>query len=232
MNFAGVQSVTIPEGDVKSIAIGGVTVWEKSNPLPYDAEVEFLECVDAQYIDTGIYPTSTTTFEIDASASTIGKSANQILFGSRLAGESENFYVLFFASAGNKTRWAYGDGPSQDKTPFVADGTRRTFSSTANKQVLSISVGYSIISPYTSNFNSHYPIYLFTGNFGTNAPNSQYAVGAKIYSAKFYNGSTLVRSFIPVRVGQTGYLFDRVSGQLFGNAGTGSFVLGSDKNGG
>ena len=29
MNFAGVHSVTIPEGDVKSIAFGGVTVWEK-----------------------------------------------------------------------------------------------------------------------------------------------------------------------------------------------------------
>ena len=33
MNFAGVQSVTIPEGDVRSIAIGGVTVWTKPNPL-------------------------------------------------------------------------------------------------------------------------------------------------------------------------------------------------------
>ena len=33
---------------------------------------------------------------------------------------------------------------------------------------------------------------------------------------------------IPVRAGQVGYLYDRVSGQLFGNSGTGSFVLGND----
>jgi hypothetical protein len=39
---------------------------------------------------------------------------------------------------------------------------------------------------------------------------------------------TIVRDFIPVRKGDVGYMYDRVSGQLFGNAGTGAFVLGSD----
>ena len=43
----------------------------------------------------------------------------------------------------------------------------------------------------------------------------------------------LERDFIPVRVGSganaVGYMYDRVSGQLFGNAGTGAFVIGPDK---
>jgi hypothetical protein len=34
---------------------------------------------------------------------------------------------------------------------------------------------------------------------------------------------------IPVRCGTTGYLYDRVSGELFRNVGTGDFVLGPDK---
>jgi hypothetical protein len=38
----------------------------------------------------------------------------------------------------------------------------------------------------------------------------------------------LMADFIPVRVGDVGYMYDRVSGQLFGNAGTGEFVLGTD----
>ena len=33
---------------------------------------------------------------------------------------------------------------------------------------------------------------------------------------------------IPVRVGTTGYMYDKVSGQLFSNNGTGSFTLGQD----
>lgn len=38
----------------------------------------------------------------------------------------------------------------------------------------------------------------------------------------------LLGDFIPVRVGQVGYMYDKVSGQLFGNAGTGEFILGPD----
>ena len=33
---------------------------------------------------------------------------------------------------------------------------------------------------------------------------------------------------IPVRKGNVGYMFDRVSGKLFGNKGTGAFVIGPD----
>jgi hypothetical protein len=48
-----------------------------------------------------------------------------------------------------------------------------------------------------------------------------------------YHGGALARDYIPVRVGSgagaVGYLFDRVSGQLFGNAGTGDFTIGPDK---
>jgi hypothetical protein len=42
------------------------------------------------------------------------------------------------------------------------------------------------------------------------------------------NGATL-RDVIPVRKGTTGYLYDKVSKQLFGNAGTGAFTIGQDK---
>ena len=42
------------------------------------------------------------------------------------------------------------------------------------------------------------------------------------------NGITTF-DFIPVRKGTTGYMYDKVSGQLFGNSGTGSFILGPDK---
>lgn len=38
----------------------------------------------------------------------------------------------------------------------------------------------------------------------------------------------LMVDLIPVRKGTVGYMFDRVSGQLFGNSGTGEFVLGPD----
>jgi hypothetical protein len=42
-----------------------------------------------------------------------------------------------------------------------------------------------------------------------------------------YNG-VCVFDAIPVRVGNVGYMYDKISGQLFGNAGTGDFILGND----
>jgi hypothetical protein len=35
---------------------------------------------------------------------------------------------------------------------------------------------------------------------------------------------------VPVKDNGVGYMYDKVSGQLFGNAGTGSFILGNDKS--
>lgn len=50
-----------------------------------------------------------------------------------------------------------------------------------------------------------------------------------IYSAKLIINNITVRDFIPVRIGTTGYMYDKISKQLFGNLGTGNFILGTDK---
>ena len=50
----------------------------------------------------------------------------------------------------------------------------------------------------------------------------------KTGSVQITKGDSLVRDYIPVRKGTVGYLYDRVTRKLFGNAGTGDFVLGPD----
>ena len=50
----------------------------------------------------------------------------------------------------------------------------------------------------------------------------------RIYYYRIYNSGVLVRDFIPVRNGQTGFMYDRVTGALFPNEGSGSFTLGPD----
>jgi hypothetical protein len=51
----------------------------------------------------------------------------------------------------------------------------------------------------------------------------------RCYYFKLWDGNTLLLDCIPVRVGNVGYMYDKVSGKLFGNAGTGKFILGPDK---
>ena len=53
--------------------------------------------------------------------------------------------------------------------------------------------------------------------------------GVRVSYYKLWDGDELLQDMIPVRVGQVGYLYDRVSGNFFGNvAGSGAFVLGND----
>ena len=54
--------------------------------------------------------------------------------------------------------------------------------------------------------------------------------GTKCYYAEFISNGIQICNLIPVRKDGVGYMYDRVSGQLFGNSGTGNFILGPDKN--
>lgn len=98
----------------------------------------------------------------------------------------------------------------------------------ANRTTTTID-GASYMNGTSNGSKNQYPtIALFKGNtrMETNAGK------VTIYYFKIYNGETLVADFIPIRKGSAGYLYDRVSGQLFGNAGTGNFILGADVLGG
>lgn len=224
MNFAGVQSLTIPEGDVKSIAIGGVTVWERPNPLPYDAEVEYLESTGTQYIDTGVCPSNTTGFyvrvmrleSINANNTPIGVTRRVDGTAYRFGCLLQDFCLGMFGSVVS-SNVSVSDGSWFDVSVNIY-GDR------------CVKINGSTITSSISTIQS-IPATAIAFAYRTNSGVS-YNLKGRISRLDITEGSTLVRSFVPVRVGTVGYLFDRVSGTLFGNAGTGDFVLGPDKNGG
>jgi hypothetical protein len=50
----------------------------------------------------------------------------------------------------------------------------------------------------------------------------------RIYYFRIYDGSNLLIDLIPVKVGTIGYMFDKLSNQLFANEGSGNFTLSPD----
>lgn len=59
--------------------------------------------------------------------------------------------------------------------------------------------------------------------------NGNFLSSAKLYSCQIHDANNnVLADFIPVRKGIVGYLYDRISKILFGNSGTGNFVLGND----
>lgn len=176
--------------------------------MPYDAEVEYLQSTGTQVIDSGIVGNLDT--EIEVSFKTTGTMAKAIA-GSRGDNTNDiNLYVDGSATMrfGNKS--ARGSFSPNTAYTFIANKTAFTINGTAK----AINA--------TNTFETPTNLFIFGNQNGQGA--------FILYYIKITKDGYLVRDFIPVRVGQVGYLYDQVSGQLFGNVGTGDFVLGNDKN--
>lgn len=181
--------------------------------LPYDAEIEYLESSGTQWIDTGIIPDSNTIVQF--------KFVNLYITGDVIIGyfiNDTNDWRLF-----NHVSACYFDMPNDRR---IAGGN--IYENTlyelelGNYYVKNLDTGINIVS---GNATSYTGISTITLNNYNNVSFSR----NRWYYVKIYSGSVLVRDMIPVRIGTTGYMYDKVSGQLFGNAGTGAFILGPDK---
>ena len=195
MNFADVKAIAIPEGDVKELAIGGVTVWQKPNPLPYDAEVEYVQSSGAQYVDTGLSLASG-TFNMTGAFHT-AYSSTKYFFG--VQGDASS------GSTGQKRllMWQTSAGYSIDRG---TSGGRINGTLGADGSFSTGDVGYSIT------LNTAKPIYVFAANGISSSSNR--GIG-RLSALKIWDAQDNVRDFIPVRVGSgasaVGYLYDRAN---------------------
>lgn len=206
-----------------------------ADSLPYDAEVEYLRSTGTQYINTGIVQT-TRNYEVTLVMQWTGSTAS--LF--------ESFFAYMPAVGAFTPRcgfhkydshWMFGTNATQ-VTSNALDNNKHTIYITGNASV-------GIESLYIDNtFITH----TNTSNHGIQGNTITYFLGcrnrngstdnpawAKFYSLnykKFTDANHSVVTdewdFIPVRLGTIGYMYDRISGNLLGNSGSGSFVLGND----
>jgi hypothetical protein len=237
VNFAGVKSITIPEGDVRSIALGGVTVWQKPNPLPYDAEVEYVESTGTQYVDTGVLVDPTVhSFLLDCSFEGAFQNTNSVAFiDARDTNANNPIKVVTLNFGGNanqnKTVLCWFENQGGQRNSFAQNFALERGALSYSNGVVTRN-GISISVPTSSGLRER-TLLLCARRYADNSTITAFgAYHVRVYGFTISSGSTLVRDFVPVRVGSVGYLFDRVSGQLFGNSGTGDFVCGPDKNGG
>lgn len=180
--------------------------------------IKYLRSTGVQYIDTEIYPNTYTK----VTCVFLGEFNNKRLFGSRGNGTGDRQFecILYDTSQyGFIFRFA-----NSNNYQFKSEVYNQIF--TVEMDASGVVVNNNLIrfgqSPY---FTAPRTLLLFAGHFTSGA--GDFAT-LSMFSFKILQNSTLVRDFIPVRKGKTGYMYDKVSGQLFGNAGTGDFVLGPD----
>lgn len=184
--------------------------------VPYQ-KVEYLQCNGMQYIDTLIVPKDTPRAVV-------------------VWEPTANFDGDIFGFANNTQPSFIGDVTQRDGGLYI--GYYRYYSTSSIGYVTVLTVPWYSI--HTSDWGIEQKqdgIVYKTMNRQSFAANTQSIrlfkgrnnrTTIKMYSAKIYDGDTLKGDFVPVRIGQVGYMYDKVSGQLFGNAGTGNFILGND----
>lgn len=178
--------------------------------LPYDAEVAYLESSGAQWMDTEYLPSSPDRIDVQAYFQKDDEYGARVLLGIVspklwITTGTCRFNGENSASINTLRKLGAWNSISIDKDYCTCNGTTVPMSK----------------GTFRDNSLS---LWLFGANGGTSEKTN-----GRISSCKIYHSGAIVRDFIPVRKGTVGYLYDRVSGQLFGNAGTGAFVIGPDK---
>jgi hypothetical protein len=221
VNFAGVKAITIPEGDVKSVAIGGVTVWQKPNPLPYDAEVEYVESTGTQYIDTGF--ASKDLSKIKARFVVSGRPSSTYQFAGHVGTNDNKRFLCVAYSSSVTANIAYVEFSGASDRIFYPTTT--------------VEFDHGVNVPSGSDNTK---IFLFRARAaGGNNPTNTTTGKIRLYYFTGLSGSTTAFDFTPVRVGTAGYLYDRANptggplgNGLYGSATGTPLVAGPDANGG
>ena len=225
------------QGEPDQLAAGFIN--SRTVPLPFDAEVEYLESSGTQWIDTGYaWTTDTTVIEITFNTSYMSRNVERNWFSS-----SKNNTKSSGAYSQNATSITPYIGTAM--TPIAVEsntdytlriqtsGIAQPASATLNSTTYTQRQTTTVVSGITMG--------VFTKNDSDASFITSRTSSFRIYKVTMIDNNTLVRDFIPVRVGTTGALYDKrgVGGMnpdgtarndgMYFNRGTGNFSYGNDK---
>lgn len=197
--------------------------WEPGNYI----FLEYIESTGTQYIDTGIIPTVNTITEVSFELTAIPDHTYATLLGAyKNQNDNSAGYALFLNNTiPIQARTGYYSNPNI-KSDYNVDIGKYDIILKFNKLIVNNREFYP--QTYNAWDNIYNTIYLFT----LNSPDrlSGRNTAARIYFCQIYNNDILVRDFIPAkRVSDNAVgMYDLVSGNFFGNSGTGTFIAGPD----
>ena len=186
-------------------------------------QLDYIQSTGTQYIDTGVYVGPKTSVVADWQFTNTNEQA-------RIFGEDGEMEFVVYISGVNVFSWACGDHfASYDWSTVAADTQRHTFELNAKTRKFLIDDGktYSSDTHDAITKTSTVTLTMFTQKEQDGSINSgAYAHGARMYGTKIYDDGVLIRDFVPVQnvfTGEIG-LWDNVTGQFYGNCGTGEFL--------
>lgn len=230
MNFSNVKSITIPEGEVSSISVAGVTLWRKSAG-GYQDEYQRLAYIasdgSGQFLDTGYMANNTTGLELTIMCLNY---ADVSCGGSSHSGTNPRFYVPYLMSSARQyTGWNTARATSASISSNKKIVTRLNWLNVRKSEVFaedgteytkaSVSFGTTKLNAQKSN------IAIFCNSYGTGYASKR---KMRLYGARISQDSEVVREFFPCYRKSDGVagVYEIHTGEFFENKGSGTFVQG------
>lgn len=185
-------------------------------------EIEYLKGALGAYIDTGIPGSNNLKIEIRYSV-TAHEQYGAVL--GNYVDENSNAWRIILQSSSNNHGFINVNTKAGSSAQLTNGGTKNMYMTVVMSKTSITINGTTNTVPTTSGTSNITNIALFSKST-TFSP--QGTIGTKIMYCKIWDGTVLVRDFIPVRVGTVGYMYDKVNNKIFGSIGSGNFVLGPD----
>lgn len=198
--------------------VGSELVYENTPAVPVD--IAYLESTGTQYIQLPMDVAKGTFFELDMYL--IPRYAHtskySVLSASPYTQFEAKFYsrnsstgaITYDSTIGTKSTSGAWGGSVDEEIHYILSTTGKTNNAGT----------YTALSrPLTADITNF-------RLFGGYRNSSRYPIAFR--KVKITAGTTVLYDLKAVRVGSVGYMYDEVSGELFGNSGTGSFTLGND----
>ena len=186
------------------------TMARSGEPLPYDAEVEWIDFNGGAGVDTGIVPTLTTITNINCCYNDNGDVVSAMFAADNLGYVLRRLKKNVISYSGGQW-WVNANvdfsvfaNYSIRQDGLYKDGLRIITKALSEDQTQSLTIG--IRRSQTSQVG-----------------------GLRVKAFSMSDNNETLRDYTLVRVGSVGYFYDKVSKQLFGNSFSGDLVIGPDK---
>ena len=189
--------------------------------MPYDAEVEWIETDGYSWIVTPYIEDVDCTISFKCRRSTWRTYG--ALFGNYISETHNSTRIIF---SGSDDGHSYVNFVSRPSNTYYAPFTLKNNDFVVVMDKNGITVGQTFYA-YNRSVGTSNSTYLTL--FARDSTGTRCNAGDRLYNFSISKNNDFVFDFIPVRIGTTGYMYDRVSKKLFGNVGSGTFVLGEDK---
>lgn len=201
----------------------------------YDSEVEYIRITDGSqaWVDIDVIPNMTTdAIEVDFQQVVNNVQSRIAVGGGSLSNTStpttdgrlnmyingsKNFAVALYNGSSWNYKQIYSENVGTVRRKWKVDYSIKTSSVDEYKN----GTWTDTISPAQDPMTVRCGYYNLGGNNGK--------FNGKIFSIKYWRNGDLIRDMIPVRVGNVGYMFDKIDERLFGSGGSVSLGVGRDR---